>query len=566
MPPIATVDRRPLSERWRPGRLSEVVGNRPAVAELEEWGRAWAAPRVPARRAVLLVGPPGVGKTSAAAALATDQGWAMVEMNASEARNQGAIERVAGRASITRSLEATGSSPTLGRTLVLLDEADCLSGGRTSEGTRPVREPLALRAFLEGRYGTVGALNAAWGLAAEGKVRPFDSWGSVPKSPGTSAWAKLPTARRDLDDWREAGRSEETGDRGGLGAIARLVRTTLQPLVLTVNDERPLTRYSPVFRTSVRTIRFGPVGDADVAGRLRQVARAEHLAVPAPVVDTIVARARGDLRAALNDLEAISAAPAGLPPQELLGPRDLASDFAELTEEVLSRPRYYRSVEVQDRLDAPPDDLLPWVEENIPWFAPDERHRDAALAVIATAELFLARARRWRTYGLWSYASELLTGGVALAVRERAATGRGHAAFPRFLGEMGRSRASRAVRETVVGKLGTQLHLSRNKSRAIALPFVEALLGLAARGPRSDQARGVARALARELALTREEVGALLGAEPDSPAVRALVPEPEDEAERSPPVDHRQSSAADRGDVGRPPATGRPSVQRRLGD
>ena len=557
-------DRRPFSERWRPTRLADLVGNARAVADLASWANAWSTGAIPARRAVMLVGPPGVGKTSAAVALAADRGWTLVEMNASEARNQSAIERVAGRASLTHPLEVVGPSGRRSRTLVLLDEADCLTAGRTTEGSKVARQPVGLRSFLEGRYGSVKALNTAWGLTPDSKARPFESWSSLPKSPGNAAWGKLPAARRDLDDWRDAGRAEETGDRGGMGAIARLVRTSRQPLILTVNDESPLQRYSPVFRGSVRTIRFGPIGLAELTGRLRSVARAEGIALGPGVLEGIATRSRGDLRAALNDLEAVALLPPGTPTPELLGTRDLASDFAGLTEELLSRPRYYRSVEVRDRLGAPPDDLLPWVEENVPWFAPDDRHLDAALAVVATAELFLARARRWRTYGLWSYATELLTGGVSLVVRDRPAVGRGHAAFPRFLIEMGRSRASRAVRDAVVGKLGSRLHISRRKSRELALPFVEALFGMFGRGRRAGEARTVARALAAELGLSAEEVAALLGVEPWSPAVREVLPAADgDEAEAAEEGAGSDADASPRASRG---GSTRPAVQRRLGD
>ncbi len=563
MAPATPPDRRPLTERWRPSRLADLVGNARAVAELAAWATSWESAAPPARRAVLLVGPPGVGKTSAAVALAAERGWPLVEMNASEARNQGAIERVAGRASISRSLDGLAGPGGSGRTLVLLDEADCLSGGRTTEGPRPAREPPALRTFLEGRYGTIDSLNAAWGLGATGKSRPFASWSAVPKSPGTSGWAKLPVARRDLDDWRDAGRVEERGDRGGVGAIARLVRSTRQPLVITVNDDRPLTRYSAIFRTGVRAIRFEPIGSRELGDRLRTIATRERIPLSEALAGAIVARARGDLRAALNDLDAVASVPAGSAPVELLGTRDLGSDFAGVTEEVLSRPRYYRATEIRDRLDAPPDDLLPWIEENVPWFAPDGSHREAALDVVAVAEHLLARARRWRTYGLWSYASELLTGGVSLAIRERAAVGQGHAAFPRFLGEMGRSRLSRAVRDAIVGKLAVRLHLSKAKGRSIALPFLEALLDEVTPGPSAARARAAGRDLCAELGLTREEVAAVLGTEPGDPRVAAIVPEPLD-GEEGVPAGPDEAVPA-----GRAEATGgrgRSTVQRRLGD
>ena len=524
MPP-ASSSRLPLSERWRPARLDDLVGNPRARSELAAWADRWQGDAPPAQRAALLSGPAGVGKTSAALALAADRGWTLIEMNASDARNESAIERVAGRASITHTLSETGTEGEPRRALILLDEADCLTG-RLTETPRAQPEPTPLREFLRGRYRAVDDLNAAYGLRPGGKPAAFTDWDELPRSPGNAAWARLPQARKDIEEWKASGRPTDLSDRGGLAAIARLVRSTRQPLILTANDDRVLTRYSPVFRTAVSRIRFYPIRETDLRGRLETIVRQERIRLAPGALDAIVGRSRGDLRAALNDLDAVSPLPPDPIQLSVLGARDRAADMSALTEELLTTPRFYRSVEIQDRIDAPPDDLLPWVEENLPHYAPDAVHRDAAFRALATADQFLFWARRARVWSLWSYGSEMLTGGVALALHDRPVPGGSGVAFPQFLGEMGRSRASRATRESLVAKLGTRFHLSHAKARDVLLPFMEGIFR-AARGRRAkSESKAVAAATARELDLTAEEVAYLLSVEPDSSEVHELLTVP----------------------------------------
>ncbi|CAI48982.1 replication factor C large subunit [Natronomonas pharaonis DSM 2160] len=103
------------TEAYRPTTLSEVRGNNKARDAFEEWAKAWEDHR----EAVILHGSPGVGKTSAAHALANDMGWPVLEMNASDARTKDEIERFAGRAASNATLGG-------GRQLIILDEADNL--------------------------------------------------------------------------------------------------------------------------------------------------------------------------------------------------------------------------------------------------------------------------------------------------------------------------------------------------------------------------------------------------------------------------------------------------------
>lgn len=136
------------AEKYRPKRLSEVVGNPGAINDLREWAESWER-GVPKQRAVILMGDAGVGKTSSALALAREYGWGVVEMNASDLRNAEAIRSVATSGALNETFTDTGefiSTRHGGRKLIILDEADNIFGkedyGGVAAITATIREAL----------------------------------------------------------------------------------------------------------------------------------------------------------------------------------------------------------------------------------------------------------------------------------------------------------------------------------------------------------------------------------------------------------------------------------------
>ncbi len=118
------------TEKYRPASLSDVLGNPGATKTMKEWAESWKK-GIPKHRALVIHGSPGIGKTSAALALANDMGWTTIEMNASDQRTASAIENVAGRASQFNSFNEDGSFESIkdGKMkLIILDEADSLYG------------------------------------------------------------------------------------------------------------------------------------------------------------------------------------------------------------------------------------------------------------------------------------------------------------------------------------------------------------------------------------------------------------------------------------------------------
>lgn len=117
--------------KYRPKNLSQYVNQEEAKAFLSAWIKEWLRGSTPSKKAVLLHGPPGVGKTALAEALAGEFGLQTVEMNASDFRRKSDIEKVAMIASKARSFDGKPK-------IVLLDEVDGLSGKEDLGGVEAI--------------------------------------------------------------------------------------------------------------------------------------------------------------------------------------------------------------------------------------------------------------------------------------------------------------------------------------------------------------------------------------------------------------------------------------------
>jgi replication factor C large subunit len=144
------------AEKYRPTHLQDIVGNATAIRQIAEWAKNWTRKSKP----LLIYGKPGIGKTSSAYALANDMNWESIELNASDTRTAGVIERIAGAGSQTASL--MGAT----RKLIVLDEADNLQGTADRGGAKAIIE-----CIKQAQQPIILIANDLYGLSPELRAR-----------------------------------------------------------------------------------------------------------------------------------------------------------------------------------------------------------------------------------------------------------------------------------------------------------------------------------------------------------------------------------------------------------
>jgi len=135
-------------EKYRPRKITDIIGNEEAKAAFTEWLKQ----KHRTRKAVLLYGPPGVGKTTIVQAAANEFGFKVIEMNASDARSEKAINAVAKPATSFLALD-TFSSESKGN-ILFMDEVDGIAGNEDRGGVSAI-----VRIVEESRIPVIMAAN-----------------------------------------------------------------------------------------------------------------------------------------------------------------------------------------------------------------------------------------------------------------------------------------------------------------------------------------------------------------------------------------------------------------------
>ncbi len=355
------------TEKYRPKSLVEVTGNEKAVAEL----RAWAAASPKTKKAVILHGPPGCGKTSAAYALASEMDWEVIELNASDQRNEAIIKSIVGRAS---------SSSTFSRRtrLIILDEADNLYGKE---------------------------------------------------------------------------------DRGGTRAITEVVKSSAQPVVLIAND---LYRLSRALQRNCKVIRFQRLRPERILRVLREISIQEGIEIDERVLRILAYNANGDLRSAINDLQALSISSERIYEEDIVtGARDVELSIFDVLKKI-----YTPGTDLQDAitslysLDKTPEEIINWLYENLPLMDPHGLLH--ALRYLGRADIFLGRTRNSDNYKFWRYASSIMACGVSSAIRHR---------YFRFKSPWQRG-VSEPVMDDIARKISEYCNVSQSYAKYYMIPFM----------------------------------------------------------------------------------------------
>ncbi|MFZ2411430.1 MAG: replication factor C large subunit [Candidatus Methanoperedens sp.] len=296
----------------------------------------------------------------------------------------------------------------------------------------------------------------------------------------------------------EADNIHGTADRGGEKAIVELIKKTSHPIILIANE---LYDMSAGLRGACKPIQFNSVMSRSMIPALKKIVEAEGVKCGLGVIEKIAENANGDLRSAINDLQAIAQGKNTIAlPDIITGERDSKENIFKVLVKIFKGTNIREAHDATFHLDENPEDLIQWVDENLPIEYTGANDLEEGYRYLGKASVFLGRVKRRQNYNMWRYAGVLMTSGIVVA-RSHRYTGFVKYQPPSLWRKLGQTKGMRMVRDSTAKKIGAHCHVSMSYTRSQLLPFFRMMMKDEEHAP----------SVAALLALEPEEIAFLAG-------------------------------------------------------
>ncbi|MBS7615882.1 replication factor C large subunit [Candidatus Bathyarchaeota archaeon] len=305
-----------------------------------------------------------------------------------------------------------------------------------------------------------------------------------------------------------------TADKGGVKAITDIIKTAQCPIVLVANNA-----YDPRFiniRNNCLLIEFKKPSPTEVLKHLKGICQKEGIAAEENALKFIAQRSEGDIRSAVNDLQALAQGKKRLTYDDVswLGYRDRQETIFTVMRMILYGKTCEGAKRAVDMADVDVDMLFEWIYENAPAHLTDPHDLARAMDALSMADVYRGRIRNTQDWSLMRYVVDFMTAGVAMARVNTKTSGWTPFHFPERIQALSRTREERAMQLEIGRKLKRRCHISAKRASKEVLPYLRIIFK-----NNAEMAAG----LSKWLDLNMEMIEYLAGSKEKTEAISRLL-------------------------------------------
>jgi replication factor C large subunit len=299
-------------------------------------------------------------------------------------------------------------------------------------------------------------------------------------------------------------------DRGGVGAITQIVKAALVPVVLIANNAYNQRLGS--LRYYCEAIEFKKPAAGAVMKHLKRISDREGIKADEAALKFIAQRSEGDIRSAVNDLQALAQGKTTLTYEDVswLAYRDRKEAIFNILRLIFYGKSADQAKHAVDMADVDPDMLFEWIYENLPHHLRDPHDLANAMNSLATADLYRGRIARTQNWVFTRYVIDFMTAGVAMAREKTQPAGFVPLRFPERIKLLSQTRAERHMKSAIGAKIKKKCHASTRVATREILPYIRIIF--------EDNAENAA-GLAKWLDLDEEMIDYMAGSKKQAKAI-----------------------------------------------
>jgi len=306
-------------------------------------------------------------------------------------------------------------------------------------------------------------------------------------------------------------------DRGGVGAIIKVVKQARCPIILIANNA-----YDPrlaSLRYYCLLIAFKKPRAQEVTKRLKQICEREGIEAEEAALKFIAQRSQGDVRSAINDLQALAQGKKRLTYDDVswLAYRDRKDAIFNILRLIFYSKSCDAAKSAVDMADVDPDMLFQWIYENLPYHLRHPEDLAKAMESLAIADLYRGRIRQTQDWKLTRYVIDFMTAGVAVAREKTKPAGFVPLRFPERIKMLSKTKSERQMQSKIGWKIRRRFHISSVRAVREVLPYLRVIFESNAK---------MAAGIARWLNLDEEMIEYLAGTKKRAKAIIAAAEKP----------------------------------------
>ncbi|MEM4703533.1 MAG: replication factor C large subunit [Candidatus Bathyarchaeia archaeon] len=264
-----------------------------------------------------------------------------------------------------------------------------------------------------------------------------------------------------------------TADKGGVKAITEIVKNAQCPIALISNNA-----YDPRFvnlRNYCLLLEFKKPPAGEVAKLLADICKNEEIQADEKALKFIAQRSEGDVRSAVNDLQALAQGKHTLSYEDVswLGYRDKQESIFNVLRMIIYGKTCSSAKQAVNMADVDVDMLFEWIYENVPDHLNDAHDLANAMDALAIADVYRGRIHSTQDWSFTRYVIDFMTAGVAMARRNSKTSGWIPFKFPTRIQMLSKSRAERATALSIGHKIKRRCHVSAFRASKEIVPYIK---------------------------------------------------------------------------------------------